>query len=351
MKLVLGATLYSCVNKYPPYHVDCLRTIGQQPKIKYRAKIKPNLPLPLALMSALSAMVRFSRFRSWSMDFITFVTFDSIFVNAIFTFFGATWSGLAFYFLYTSAIKIDHDIHRAPTNCTVLSAMAASESWQIHVNYPVPGQSGIFTALLGSANVNDMYTVNQTLLCFYSTRDFHSVVQFDNGADAISIVALLVACLLSIVGVAGALYVILVVMYFLYLFLGLIWRRIGGIVVGYPQKVFDSFVKHIANSQKESASSTRKNFFLTTVSHYMAIPAKYYQVAVGGIRTWIQERKPQSSDAYDMEEQATLISHGHSNCDDGGEDEDKQTKERLDFTDQSDHEDWHSEGNSTLFDR
>jgi hypothetical protein len=288
-------------------------------------------------------MVRYGRSRPFFESF--FVT-DSIFFTAYIAVFMTGWSSAAFYFLYTAASTVDRSLYRAPTDCTVLSAMATSENWQVHVTYPIPGQPENFTALLGSIDVNDIYTVNQTFSCFYSQHDFRSVVQFDHGVEGGSIMVLIVACAMSLVGVAGALYALLVALSFLYMLLGLIFW-VGGILVGYVQKASDSVMERMSGSQGESASPTWKGFVFDKSSHYLAVIVKYYQAAVGGIRTWIQAPKPQPKDAYDMEEHATLIPHGNFDY----ENENEQTSQQLDFTDKSDREDQRSIGSSTLFDR
>jgi len=288
-------------------------------------------------------MVRYDRSRPFYESF--FIT-DSILLTVSTAFWMSVWSAVSFYSLYTAASAVDLSLNRAPTDCTVLSAMATAENWQVHVTYPIPGQPENFTAHLGGVDVNDIYTVNQTFSCFYSQHDFRSVVQFDNGVERLTIVSLILACFASAVGVLGALYALLVALGLLHMLLGLIFPA-GGILVGYVQKASDSVMENVSGSQGESASPTWKGFVFDKSSHYLAILAKYYQVAVGGIRAWIQALKPQPNDAYDMEERGTLIPHGNFDY----ENEDEQTNQHLDFTDESDREDKRSIGSSTLFDR
>ncbi|CAO3685325.1 unnamed protein product, partial [Umbelopsis ramanniana] len=176
--------------------------------------------------------------------------------------------------------------------------------------------------------------------------DFHTVVQFDHGVEGLSIVSLIIACLMSAVGAVGALYALMVTLSLLYMLFGLI-LQVGGNLVGYIQKASGSVMEHASGSRGESASPTWKGSVFDKSSHYIAILAKNYQAAVGGIRTWIQAPKPQPNDAYDMEENATLIPHGNFDY----ENEDEQTSQHLHFTDKSDREDQRSIGSSTLFDR
>ncbi|KAG2178351.1 hypothetical protein INT44_001501 [Umbelopsis vinacea] len=222
--------------------------------------------------------------------------------------------------------------------------MAVSGGWNIHVTYPVPGQSENVTAHLEYTDANDIYSINQTLSCFYSTHDFRSVVQFDYGLGSGDIVALVIACIFGTIGLAGMLYGIVVTMNFLFLFFQLIFW-IGGNVVNYLREKIDSIVKHIPKAQEESTSSTQKSSIYNTVTHYLTIPAKYYQEAVGGVRSWIQTGKSQPKDTYDMEEQATLIANEHSNY------EDEQTTQHILSAVEVENEDRHSIGSSTLFDR
>ncbi|KAH8551673.1 hypothetical protein BGW37DRAFT_491863 [Umbelopsis sp. PMI_123] len=206
-------------------------------------------------------------FRSYRSDDSS--TFSTIFL----TFFAAVYSSGVFYIFYTIVIAVDIALHRAPTNCTILSAASGSENWSIHVTYPIPGQSENSTALLENTNRNDMYTVNQTLSCFYSTRSFRSVVQYDNGVDSSLILALIASCMMGILGIAGALYVTWVAINVLLPVFELIWL------------VTSIFVKPVM------------------------IPIKY---SVGGIRTWLQPHKSQQKELYDMDEQAAFLSQGHS---------------------------------------
>ncbi|KAI8578170.1 hypothetical protein K450DRAFT_248444 [Umbelopsis ramanniana AG] len=286
-------------------------------------------------------MVSFRR----SKYFMTDLFFDdSVVFSAYIAVFMTVWAAGSFYFLYSTATTVDNILQRAPTNCTVISVMAASKDWNIHVTYPVPGQPDNFTALLGNTNANDMYTLNQTLSCFYSIHDYHEVVQFDDGLSVVYIVLLMMACVAGAIGLVGLLYAMVMAINFLLIFFEVIlW--IGGTVVNYVLEKIDPFLKYIAKPQEESTSATQKRSIFTTASYYLTIPAKYYQVAVGGIRIWIQARKSQPMDAYDMEEQATLIAHGHSDYDD------EQTTVHNNLTDKSDDEDRHSTGSSTLFDR
>lgn len=275
-----------------------------------------------------------------------FFVADSIPLTVTTAFLVAIWASVAFWSLYHSASKIDLSLYRAPTHCTVLSATATAENWQVHVTYPIPGQPENFTAHLGGVEENDVYTVNQTFPCFYSQHDFHTVVQFDHGVEGVWIVSLILACFMSAAGVPGALYVLLVALSLLYMLLGLILHA-GGVLVGHVQKASGSVMEHASGSRGESASPTWKGFVFDKSSHYLAILAKYYRVAVGGIRTWIQAPKPQPNDAYGMEENATLIPHGSFDY----ENEDERTSQHLHFTDKSDREDQRSIGSSTLFDR
>lgn len=286
-------------------------------------------------------MVRYGRSRPFFEDF--FAT-SSLPMSIYIAFFMTAWSGIAFYSLYNAASAVDLSLHRAPTDCTVLSATATAENWQVYVTYAIPGQPENFTAHLGGVEDNDIYTVNQTFPCFYSEHDYRSVVQFDHGVDGFDIMSLIVACFMSAVGVVGALYALFVALSILYMLLELILRA-GGILVGYVQKASGLVMEHASGSQRESASPTWKGYVFDKSSYFLATIAKYYQVAVGGIRTWIQTSKPQSNDGYDMEECGTLIPHGNF------ENEDEQTSQHLDFTDKSVHEDQLSIGSSTLFDR
>ncbi|KAH8551674.1 hypothetical protein BGW37DRAFT_309008 [Umbelopsis sp. PMI_123] len=267
-----------------------------------------------------------------------FLIDDSLTFTILFSLFMSIWSSIAFYAFYITVTSVDIALHRAPTNCTVVSAAPVSGNWAVHVTYPVPGQPESFTSLLDYTNADDIYTVNQTLSCFYSTHSFQSVAQYDKGVDIGTIIALLIESVMCLVAIAGALYIAALVATTIILLIYQIIYILTICALG----IRDYFDCRTADAKNESTSSSQRTPIVTIVSYYLAIPAKYIQLVVGGILTWIQSRKSQQDDMYDMEEQATLISQGYPTEDDEEEEEEEdQTRHLLVYADRYDQVDQH----------
>jgi len=98
-----------------------------------------------------------------------------------------------------------------PTNCTILRLSVVGDeygqAWSIHVNYTTPSRSSNFgvphVTLLQDTDINNLYTVNSTIPCFYSAYDPSYATVYDGSASTGHIVYMIVyvATCLSVIGI------------------------------------------------------------------------------------------------------------------------------------------------------
>jgi hypothetical protein len=117
----------------------------------------------------------------------------------------------------TKSIADLHPVRR--TNCTIVDAQFTTDDnddkWTIHVNYMVPSDSDPLqptneTALLQGTDVNEHYSVNETLSCLVSIRKAHTVSLKSPKVDGDTSFLVFILCLAAIPIVVMVLYPIFI---------------------------------------------------------------------------------------------------------------------------------------------
>jgi hypothetical protein len=215
--------------------------------------------------------------------------------------FAGGWSSMVIYFLYSVCLGIDKTLHVAPTNCTILDTQMTSDGWAIHVNYTVPDRSTPYISLLDGTNSNDIFKVNQTLTCYYSTHYAQYVVQSPQSVNGGTIFGLLILCAMSIPVAVAAGFVLLAILTQLSFLLMFIYRQCKAVVIKMKEKLASITAKK-SSIENESDNSIQKTTTWKTIVSYLVAPVNYCKKVIGGT---LARAKAKPKEVYDLEDQVT----------------------------------------------
>lgn len=215
--------------------------------------------------------------------------------------FAGGWSSMVIYFLYSVSLGIDRTIHVTPTNCTILDTQMTSDGWAIHVNYTVPDRSTPYISLLDATNSNDIFKVNQTLTCYYSTHYAQYVVQSPQSVNGGTIFGLLIICAMSIPVAAAAGFILLVILTQLSFLLMFIYRQCKEAMIKMKEKLASITAKK-SSTENESDTSIQNTTIWNTIVSYLVAPVNYCKKVIGGT---VARAKARPKEVYDLEDQVT----------------------------------------------